>query len=151
MRKCGYCGRENAENANVCQECGTSFFSNEKKEKGPFSPTISNRFKWTFYFAAWIAVVLATFIRNPADLRWAPVFPIGLLGILSTQSAIVIAWFAGLFVSIIGWLIYVALTILLRRTNRLSFFLLIYLLLCILLALNVVGCGRTLNAASHIH
>ena len=75
--------------------------------------TISLKLKWGLYFDAWGAVVLVTLLRNPAGFLSAPAFPVGLLGAFpnSAHASIVIAWFAGLGVSVGGWLMYFILTV----------------------------------------
>jgi uncharacterized membrane protein YvbJ len=65
MKGCGYCGRENPDDAAQCCECGTAFGA----KTGPEQPAgllesldqpISSRLKWGLWYAAWGVVVLVT-------------------------------------------------------------------------------------------
>jgi biotin transporter BioY len=76
-------------------------------------------------------------------------FPIGLFAFLAngTQNAFW-AWATGGF--IIGWVLYAVLSGLLFNAKNKRVFIAIYIIFCILLALNVGGCVKVLGDTSHI-
>jgi len=166
MKKCRYCGRENADDAAYCGECGTEFhiqarprqigkprpfFGETNPSFGFIKRLVPPWIKWGLYVAAWGAVILATLVRKPSDLRMAPGFPIGLLAVLPAETAIVLAWMAAPAAVCGGWMIYFVLTAAIGRAKRLGVFSLAYATLCILLVLNVVGCKKILETAAGIH
>lgn len=111
---------------------------------------LSNWIKCGLYLAAWGAVVLISALKKPTALPLAVAFPFGIVGLLPSDNAIMIIMLAGPGVIICGWTIYFALTIgiFVTRRNALSYA--IYILFCILLVLNLVGCDRLIEIASHI-
>jgi hypothetical protein len=155
MKKCAYCGRGNSDDTAFCQECGTAVANEKQSAKSsavrlllkPFPP----RVKWGLYSAAWGAVILATLCRNPADLLAAPNFPIGLLEILMGEKAIIAASFGGLAALCGGWMIYLVVTLATSYAKRVWTFSPVYIVFCLLLALNVRGCNHMLETASQIH
>ncbi len=52
---------------------------------------------------------------------------------------------------LLGWILYAALSMLIDRTRKIGTFFPVYFVLCVILALNVVGCKKTLEAAAGIH
>jgi len=166
MKTCRYCGRENPDEAVRCQECGTAYYF-EKQDEHPaelkpleqlaslfefFGQPISERAKWGLYYAAWGGVILAALAMNPADVLTAPCFPIGLLAVLPNgEEKAITAWMFGPISIGIGWAFYLLLSFLIGRTRKRAAFFAVYIVFCILLALNVVGCRRTLEAVSRIH
>ena len=156
MKTCPHCKRDNADEAGNCRECGAELGTSKKaiatqEQNIPKSDdeSFSKRTKWIFWLAAWGGVVLAVLAINPAYLRAAAMFPIGLFALFAggTQNAFW-AWATGGF--IIGWVIYAVLSGLLFNAKNKRVFIAIYIVFCILLALNVGGCQRVLEDASHI-
>lgn len=106
--------------------------------------------KRLLWFGAWGIVILITLAMNPASIITAPLFPMGLFALFPNgDDKAIVAWGTGGF--IVGWLFYVLLSIVMFTTNRKGIFFLLYIIFCILLALNVGGCQRVLKDVSHIH
>ena len=156
MKSCPHCKRDNDETAGNCRECGAELGTPEKAtapqtQDIPKSndESFSKRTKLLFWLGAWGGVVLATLAINPAYLRATAMFPIGLFAFLAngTQNAFW-AWATGGF--IIGWVIYVVLSAMMFNAKNKRGFIVIYVIFCILLALNVGGCQRVFEDASHI-
>lgn len=51
----------------------------------------------------------------------------------------------------VGWTIYIALTFMMFVAKRTNVFWRAYIVFCLLLALNLVGCRRIIDAAAGIH
>lgn len=116
-----------------------------------FNAPVNRRLKNLLWCLAWGMVILTTLAIKPADVLTAPFFPVGLLGFLrGGEPTAMVAWMLG-FPIVFGWLIYILISAAMFRAGRNGTFILIYIVLCALLAVNVVGCHRTLEAASHIH
>jgi hypothetical protein len=156
MKSCPHCKKDNDDNARNCRECGAELGTLEKataaqEQNIPKSDddSFSKRTKLLFWFGAWGGVVLAIIAINPANLRAAAMFPIGLFAFLAngTQNAFW-AWATGGF--IIGWVLYAVLSGLLFNAKNKRVFIAIYIIFCILLALNVGGCVKVLGDTSHI-
>jgi len=155
MKTCGYCGHESPDQALNCCECGEAF----RKETAPdsrLSPKewlnqpVSATVKGYFVCGAWGMVILATLALKPAYLLTAPAFPLGLLALFPNgESKAVIGWITGIPL-FIGWGIYGLLFWTISRTSKKGTFFLIYLILCAILALNIAGCKRSLDAAARI-
>jgi len=79
-------------------------------------------------------VVIVTLAIDPHYLVTAPLFPIGLAGLLPNGHLFIVQ---ALFP---GWLIYIILSLALFRTRTCNGFLIIFLVLCLLLILNLAGC-----------
>jgi hypothetical protein len=142
MNKCGYCGRENANDAVACRECGTSFLPDVPVSTERVSHAVSIRLKCALYFGAWGVAAFVSLIRNPADLRLYSEFPIGLFGVFAWERYVMLIGLLQPFIVLVGWFIYLAVTIFFVRAKRRGVFWSIYGLLCVLLLLNFVGCGR---------
>jgi hypothetical protein len=97
-------------------------------------------------------VILVTAAIKPAHLLTAPVFPVGLFALLPDRGdeAVATAWLLRIPI-VMGWAIYVLLSAAMWRARTRGAFLLIYIAFCMLLALNLGGCQRALEAASQIH
>src|SRR6516225_816592 len=90
MKACDYCGRENADDARHCLECGTPFGNQAEPEQSEPEPRvfsdaleflarpISDPVKWCLYFVAWGIVVLAMGREN---VPGALLFPLGLIAV----------------------------------------------------------------------
>ena len=115
----------------------------------PNSEPISTRAKLGYWFVAWAGVALVTLLINPSAIKAAPFFPAGLLGLFGNEENGIIAWMLGAWV--LGWGLYIVLTISMFRETKRDAFFRTYLMLCVLLALNVAGCQRTLSAVSGLH
>jgi hypothetical protein len=156
MKTCPHCKRDNDDEAENCRECGAELGipgkatvtqdQNIPKSDDEF---FSKRAKLSFWFAAWGGVVLIVLAINPAYIRAAPVFPVGLFAFISngTQNAFW-AWASGAF--IIGWALYAVLSAIMFKAKSKHVFIATYLIFCILLLLNIGGCQRVLEDASHI-
>jgi hypothetical protein len=152
---CGYCGRENDEEAAECAGCGSAFHEEARPRCGPgflewFNQPVSPNLKWYFWHSAWGAVVLATLAIKPAYLLTAPTFPVGLIAWLPNgeyTACIAFMWAAPVM---LGWGFYALLSWFLHRTRTSGTFFLVYVIFCLVLALNLVGCHRALEAASGI-
>ena len=118
----------------------------------PATDQISNRAKWGLYLFAWGAVLFVSVVGSPSSLLATPYFPVGLLAMLPDGvNKAIDAWMRGPVLILIGWSIYGALTFIIGRTKKTGAFLLVYILFCVLLALNLVGCAKTLDELSKIH
>lgn len=96
------------------------------------NPEISRDRRYNFLCLAWVATIVLTF--PGILLPW--LFPAGLFRLFGMRETDVIGhwWFA------IGWMVYVTFTVAACLTRRKRAYFIIYTILCILLALNIVGC-----------
>jgi len=142
MKTCPQCKLENDDEAGNCRGCGAELRILKDE-------SFSRRTKLLLWIAAWGGVIFAVLAINPAYIRAAFLFPIGLFAFLAngTQNAFW-AWVAGGF--IIGWMLYAVLSAMMFGAKNKQFFIVIYVIFCILLALNVGGCVKVLEDASHI-
>ena len=160
MKTCGYCGRQNGDPSEFCSECGTPFSAPSESAsfetmrgdiseflRRPIHPAV----KWTLWLLAWGAVVLATISNDATDLRSAVGFPVGFYGLLPEMPAIYVAWLGGCVAVVGGWILYIALSLAIHWANRMRSFSLWYIVFCVLLALNVVGCRKLIDTVSQIH
>lgn len=118
--------------------------------QGPEEP-ISSRSKWLLLIGAWVLVVCVSMVPYPSQILLAPFFPAGLMALLPHGDEKAIAAWMRAFPCIVGWVFYVFVSIGLIRAKRKSDFVLSYGLLCVVLAMNVVGCKKVLGAAAGIH
>jgi hypothetical protein len=116
----------------------------------PMKSAVSHWIKGGLYFATWGAVVLITCLKNPDFLWSASWFPLGLLGLIPNDNAIIVAMLGGPFLNICGWMIYFALTIGIFATKRNLLSWAIFVFFCVLIALNLVGCDRLIKIGSEI-
>jgi hypothetical protein len=107
------------------------------------APEISLRRRIWFWIGAWGIATVATVGLSPGLLLFAWLFPVGLLNFApagwdssppSDPSAGVDSMI------VLGWLLYIALTIVGLSQSRRTRYFVIFGILCVLLALNVVGC-----------
>ena len=106
--------------------------------------------KWRFWLGAWCLVAIATLVTNPGYILTVPFFPIGLLVWLPHgEERAIEGWMVGAW--IVGWIFYILLSVVLFRAKKTGVFFIIYAIFCVLLALNVIGCQRVIQAASGIH
>jgi hypothetical protein len=144
METCSHCGRENQNATPYCQECGMKFEAGNLVDE-----PISTSEKRRFWFGAWGIVILITLVMNPASIITAPLFPVGLFALFPNgDDKAIVAWGTGSF--IIGWVFYILLSIIMFITKKKGVFFLLYIIFCILLALNISGCQRILKDMSHI-
>jgi len=95
-------------------------------------PEISRDRRYNLLLGAWAAVVVLTF----PGVLFPTLLPAGLFRILGIRENDVIGHsYLG-----IGWLVYAALTVGACLSRRRRTYFIIYAILCILLAINVVGC-----------
>jgi hypothetical protein len=101
------------------------------------APKIGFRWRLLLLLAAWCAAAAVTVLSYPPLLRDAVVFPYGLMTVwvwlfdLKPQQA---PHF------LVGWLVYLVLSVAALVTGRRVVYFVVYALLCLLLALNAVGC-----------
>lgn len=127
---------------------GSSLMEPEVPLSDLLTEAIPRRVKWWLLVAAWCTVFLSTLATNPAYLITAPSFPVGLAAWLphGAESA-AIAWMLVVPVTA-GWVMYLILSWFLIRARKRGLFLFLYIVLCVLLALNVIGCQRALEPVS---
>jgi hypothetical protein len=109
---------------------------------------VPERVKWVLFFSAWAVVVLA---MNPKNLLVAPLFPVGLLAISPGGEQTAVMFSMLVVPGLLGWILYAALSMLIDRTRKIGTFFPVYFVMCVILALNVIGCKKTLEAAAGIH
>jgi len=145
MKICPQCGSENQDALPACQECGIKIETRNSEDK-PFSTTE----KIYYWLGAWGGVILFVLVINPASILAAPFFPIGLLALLPNGAEkAIMAWMVGGWM--IGWVFYILLSVVMFQAKKANIFIIFYVIFCIFLALNVVGCQRTMTAVSGIH
>ena len=89
-------------------------------------------------------------INNPKNVLTAPLFPLGLIAaFFHGEKHAVIALMLGIPI-LLGWFFYGLFSLLLFRTKRVWVFVIVYVIFCLVLAFNVVGCKRTLEAVQGI-
>jgi hypothetical protein len=155
MKICGWCGGRNPDEATECSECGTPVKQGGEALPAQdfrewFNRPASARLKCYLWYATWGGVILVTLAIKPASILTAPCFPVGLLALLPNGDSKAILAAMTVIPILVGWALYVLLSVLMARTRRRGSFLLLYLAFCLLLALNLVGCQRALEAASQI-
>lgn len=116
----------------------------DKNNHKPSGESISVGTKVVCWSAAWVVVILATLVTNPGGLRYAFFFPMGWSAFLQTsdlQKALLglTGWW------VIGWCFYVALTFVLFVIRNRYLYFTVFLIFCLLLALNAVGCKHLLD------
>jgi hypothetical protein len=110
-------------------------------EPGP-AARAANEFGWGMrlglMLAAWMVVyvVLSVLAGGPVSPRMVVFFPVGLVVFLDLQDTAA----GGLLMCVVGWALYLGLTIGMLRTKRSDTYIMLVLVLCLLLALNVSGC-----------
>jgi hypothetical protein len=158
VKICQNCRRENNDEAEVCSECETKFPVRNEPERLPpanqenpkFNDPISVSTKWLLWFVAWGFVAVVNILISPASILGALFFPIGLLVWLpngeekAIKGAMMNAW-------IFGWFFYILLSAVMLQIKKRGIFFIIYIIFCVLLMLNIVGCQRVMQAASEIH
>lgn len=122
-----------------------------RRASEPEHERISEIGKWALYLATWAIVALVTGAGNLEVLTAAPAFPLGLLGLLPESKAIEAVMGGYFFAIVLGWGVYLALTVAMGDAKRSSRFFKIYIWFCILLALNVVGCRSLMDTAAGMH
>lgn len=148
MKICPTCSQENKDDAEQCEGCGTKFEMEQSSPK--FGDPMPRAHKWQLWLGAWCLVAIATLVMHPAHIVAVPFFPLGLLDWLphGEQTAIE-GWMIGAWS--IGWMLYAFLSVAMFAAKRTGVFFIIYVIFCVLLLLNVVGCQRVMEAASQIH
>ena len=110
----------------------------------------SSRAKLWLCLGAWGLAGGAILASDPARVALAPFFPVGLIAMLPNGEEKAITGYMLVYPCLLGWGIYVALGAWLSRVKRWPSFLYAYLVLCTVLALNVSGCKKALEAAAGI-
>jgi hypothetical protein len=92
----------------------------------------------------WVAVIVLTF---PGVFMFPQLFPVGLFRMfgMKVNDTIDHAWI------IVGWLVYVVLTVAACLSRRKRVYFIIYTILCILLALNIAGCRTFYLDMKQVH
>jgi hypothetical protein len=87
---------------------------------------------------AWVVVyvVLSLMAGGPLPPQMIIFFPVGLLVFLDLQDTAA----GGLLMFGFGWLFYLGLTIGMLKSKRSDTYIMLFLVMCLLLALNVSGC-----------
>ena len=112
---------------------------------------ISRSTKLWLWFIAWGGTALLALVLPPAHPVFAPFFPIGLLALLPHgEEEAIIGWML-MFPVALGWLAYLVYSLVMLKRRKTSTFFIMYFVFCVVLALNVVGCRRTVEAANGIH
>jgi hypothetical protein len=158
MKTCSHCQADNGDDATMCCKCGKEFSIAKKLElrtppeqnsSESDGESISGPAKLGYWFAAWGCVILIVLVAMPAYLLAAPFFPVGLFALIPQgDEGGIEAMMTGGF--IIGWAIYMLLSVIMFKTKNRGLFFFIYVMFCALLLLNLAGCYRTTEAASHI-
>ena len=144
MKKCQYCGCENPDETESCSACGKTH-SNEYSEA-----SIPAAARWLLWLFAWGGVILVTILNDPQNLRLFLGFPVGFFGLFPAEQSILFTMVGGLFLVMGGWIVYIMLSVRILRSKSAAFWI-YYVIFCILLALNVGGCGLLIHTASGIH
>lgn len=88
-----------------------------------------------------------TLITDAGYITTAPFFPLGLLAIFPGGASNAIkGWMLGVGTSLLGWTIYIALSVVMARTRTRAAFTWAYIDFCVILALNVARCQKTTHA-----
>jgi hypothetical protein len=149
MKTCDYCGYENDDDAKHCSGCGTEIVTEKEVEpsvRPDHAPaTITRDGRYKLLIVAGLAVAVLTFpgiIFLPASL---PKLPVGLLRLFGfNENQVNPAWSEAI------WFVYIVLIVSACLTPRKRRYFIIYTILCIILALNVVGCRIFWADFSHI-
>ena len=101
------------------------------------APKIKFHWRLLLLLAAWCAAVAATVFTYPPLLKGAAFFPYGLMTVW--------VWLFGLKPQqaphfLAGWFLYLVLSVSALVTRRRTLYFVVYALLCLLLAVNAVGC-----------
>jgi zinc-ribbon domain len=123
MKICGYCGRQNPDEAVQCSECGTALEYRQEASSVPrfkewFNQPVSTALRRYLWCAAWGGVVLTTLAIKPADVFIAPWFPVGLIAIFPNGPAMAIGAWMLVFPVIAGWAFYFLLYFLMRLARK---------------------------------
>ena len=103
---------------------------------------ISFSYRWKLWLLAWGLTVLAIGVPYPGLILWFWMFPFGLTEAMGWKRS-------GDY--ILGWLLYIALTIAALYTRRSFLYFTLYVILCILLLLNVFGCHKIALGLKDLH
>jgi hypothetical protein len=88
---------------------------------------------------------------NPVNILYTPFFPVGLVAMFPNGAYYGTVATMLVFPALLGWVLYGIIYFFIRRARRRGTFLLLYILLCVLLVLNLVGCQRVIEASKGIH
>ena len=121
------------------------------KDPGIDDEFLSTSKKWWYFLSAWGAVALLTLVLTPEYLLAAPWFPVGLLALLPDGGKTAVTAWMTLFPIVLGWGVYCVFSVVLFKIRRAQTFFIVYVLFCILLALNIGGCQKLLDVSSKIH
>jgi hypothetical protein len=103
---------------------------------------ISLRWRVWLWLGAWGIAAIATVGASPGLLFCAWIFPLGLVGFMSSN------WQAPVgptTLLVMGWLPYIVLTIVGLSQNRRARYFVVFGILCAFLAFNVAGCRMEQN------
>ena len=121
----------------------------DQNDPRPAGESLTLGFKLVCWLAAWLILFLGTLVTDPGGLRYAFFFPIGWSAFLQTsdlQTALIGLtgwWF-------LGWCFYLALTLVLFVIRNRYLYFAVFLVFCLLLTINAVGCKRLLDAHQSI-
>ena len=100
--------------------------------------------RWKLWLIAWATALVAAGAPNPGLILYVWLFPLGLMKAIGWEQSGKDNDY------ILGWLPYIALTIAAMYSRPRVLYFTIYVVLCILLLLNVVGCQQ-MNDLSDLH
>ncbi len=147
MKSCPNCARENNDEAAQCAGCGMKL---EAERSPKFGDPMPRAHKWQLWLGAWSLAAVAMLVIHPAYLLAVPFFPVGLLDWLPHgEEKTIKGWMIGAWA--VGWMLYVFLSAAMFTSKRTGIFFIIYVIFCVLLALNVIGCQHVMQSASGIH
>jgi hypothetical protein len=108
-------------------------------------PEISKDRRYKLICIPWLVTTLATF---PGILFGPHLLPAGLYRLFGVRENQMLehGWWLGL-----GWLVYIALSVGACLSRRERTYFIVYVVLCLLLALNCVGCRAFWSDFSRIH
>ena len=146
MKVCPSCRLSNDDAVECCRECGAklSFTSSEdidvaNENAGALVP--SRDFRVRLIYGAWIIAAIfmspLLFTSGFIALIFAPNFPIGLF-----------AFFGGAnnsFNFLVGWALYCGIVTILVFARKQGVFIFFYVVLCVLLVMDVVGCYKAIS------
>jgi hypothetical protein len=149
MKKCTYCGCENADEATVCKECREKLACTKenvdqlKVDLNALAPGWRSRIRFiSAAFSLAILPVLPFIVFIPFRPFLILAFPSGLWALLRDGDS-------NPTDALRGWIIYsIAISVLMLQRRRIWFFL-FYIVLCVMLAANVVGCYKVVSTTLH--
>ena len=101
--------------------------------------------RWKLWLLAWIIALVAAGFPNPGLIVIIWLFPWGLMDSIGWQRTGYDSDY------VVGWLPYIVLTIAALLSRRRILYFAFFVILCVLLLLNIVGCHHLNAQASDMH